>query len=329
MPSAGDSHVHSLIDACNAGHLDPALYFAFHLQVSPFSPDETGRTALIAACKSGHTSIVCALVLRELFKPTEPTAHAGVRPGQRLTPATHAPTHVHTNPHAAPHPMSLSLDTCDANAQMLVWPTITVSAALHVEEGIRKRDKLNMSAFDWAARFGHTGILSFLKNICPGVLRTWRQQELFGRQVGGGTELGHGGNGRSSGYRDSGDSTDATFGYGGIGPTGVYSLHIHNDSRSLLHFWDRHNKYRRNHRTSAAAAAAAAASGSSSRSNGGNGGAHKGHPMKYHSESNWFWYWFRYLSGKMKLHACFSGNRCEACVCVCVFIFIVPLKLHT
>jgi len=42
-----------------------------------------------------------------------------------------------------------------------------------------------MSAFDWAARFGHTAIMSFLKNICPGVLRTWRQQELFGRQAVG------------------------------------------------------------------------------------------------------------------------------------------------
>jgi hypothetical protein len=219
MPESADSHLHSLIDACNAGHLDPALYYTYHLKISPFSQDETGRTALIAACKSGHTSIVCALVLRELFKPMEgqTTRTPGVpAPAGQPTLAAHAPTHAHVNTHTAPQPMSLSLDTFDANTQMLDWPTITVTAALHVEEGLRKRDGLNMSAFDWAARFGHTAILSFLKNICPGVLRTWRQQELFGRQVVG---TGTGGGKRRHGDSDS--DTDAIFGFGGIGPTGM------------------------------------------------------------------------------------------------------------
>jgi len=125
-------NLHALIEACSAGHLDPSLYFVFHLHVSPFLQDARGETALIAACKSGHTSIVCALVLHELFRPThtpEPSATADV-----TDQATHA--HARTHQSHAPHPMALSLDA-HALADALETPTVTAPAALRVEEGIR------------------------------------------------------------------------------------------------------------------------------------------------------------------------------------------------
>jgi len=103
---------------------------------------------------------------------------------------------------------------------------------------------------------------------------------------------------------------NATFGYGGIGPTGVYSLHIHNDSRSLLHYWDRHNKHKYKHNTHTHNSTDTAATTANSRQFV-NSERHKGHSTSraYYYESNLFWYWVKYLSGKLKLHACFSGNR--------------------
>jgi len=184
-----------------------------------------------------------------------------------------------------------------------------------------------MSAFDWAARFGHTAILSFLKNVCPGVLRTWKQQELFGRQVvgtGNGNGNGNGDGGGKGGMKrpsiciGGGMSmdTEATFGFGGIGPTGVYSLHIHNDSRSLFHYWDRHRK--RGAHGARAPHTNIYATSRNSNSQFGNSERNKGHPLTTSSsrggqsvyyESNMIWYWAKYWSGKLKLHACFSGNR--------------------
>jgi hypothetical protein len=150
------------IDASSMGQMDACSHCTFQLGISPFLQDASGQTALMAACKSGHTSVACILILFELFRPRDVKTDKDK--------SLNSSKSIYQNNVLGYHTAT-------------ELPTITTDMASVIDEGIRKRDNYGMCAFDWAARYGHTSTLSLLRNLSPSTWRTWRQRELFANQM--------------------------------------------------------------------------------------------------------------------------------------------------